>query len=145
MDKIRAFDELEYGCVNIACATWGHIDKICIDVAATPRERPFFKVGSKAEYKNLPLNQDPADACIVTLRNPVGGLWYGFRPRALLFGSVAAVLHYNFFSRVVGILANLLLETPTANYCDDIGSPAASSISEAALAPPWCISSTFRA
>ena len=77
MDKIRACDDLKYGCVNVACATrtaitlptWGRIGQICIDVADTNRAWSFFKLDHKAAYKNLPLNPDQADACIVTLRN----------------------------------------------------------------------------
>ena len=114
--------------------TWGHIGQICIDVADSNRPWSFFKVDHRAAYKNLSLNPDQADACIVTLRNPAGGLWYGFHPRALLFGSVAAVLRYNCFSRIVAILANLLLGLPTVNYFDDLGSQTPTSIPEAELA-----------
>ena len=142
MAKIRACGDLKYGCVNMACAartaitlpTWGHIGKICIDVADSNRAWPFFKVGHKSAYKNLPLNPDQADACITTLRNPSGGLRCGFRLNTLLFRAVAAALHYNCVSRIVALSANLLLGIPTVNYFDDLGSPAPTSISEAALA-----------
>ena len=55
-------------------------------------------------------------------------------PHTLLFGAVAAVFHANCFARIVAVFANLLLGIPTANYSDDIGPPATSSISGVALA-----------
>ena len=59
MDKTRACDDLKYGCVNVACATrtsitlpaWCHIGKICIDIADTKRDWPFFKLNHKEAYK----------------------------------------------------------------------------------------------
>ena len=63
MGKTRACGDLKYGCVDAACATrtaimlptWGHIGKICIDVADTNRNWPFFKLGHKAAYKTFRL------------------------------------------------------------------------------------------
>ena len=102
MGKIRACDDLKYGCgcVNVACATrtpislptWDHIGQICLYIAKTDQPWSFSKVDRKAAYKNLPLNPDQSAACIATLRNPSDGLWYGFRPLTLLFGAVAAAL-----------------------------------------------------
>ena len=142
MCRIRASDDLKYGCANEACAartpisfpTRGHIGEICLDISTTDRPWAFSKVGQKAAYKNLPLNPEQADACIATLRNPSDGLFYGFRPRAFLFGAVAAALRYNFFSRIIAALANLTIGIPTANYFDDIGPMSKSPISEEALA-----------
>ena len=105
MGKIRACDSLKYGCVNLDCAartpislpTWDQIGQICLYVSPTDQHWAFFKAAHKAAYKNLPLNPEQADACIAAIRNPPGGLWCGFRPRALLFGAVAALLRYNCF------------------------------------------------
>ena len=141
MGKIRAFDDLKYGCVNLACATrtpvsfptWGHIGQIFLDISTADQPWSFFEADHKAACKNLPLNPEQADACISPLRTPSGGLWCGFRALTLLFGAVAAALRYNCFSRIIAVLANLVLGIPMANYFDDIGSMSKSSISEDAL------------
>ena len=59
------------------------------------RDWALFKADPEADYKNLPL--DPSDHlyAIVVLRRPAAGIWHSFRSRTLVFGSVAAVLHYN--------------------------------------------------
>ena len=51
----------------------------------------------------------------------------------MAFGTDSA-LHYNFFSLILAVLANLILGNPMANYFDDLGSMSKSSISEEALA-----------
>ena len=140
-DKVRACDDLKYGCANLACATrtpialatWGHIGQICLDVADAGQPWSFFKADHKAAYKNLPLNPAQSDTCIATIRNPPDGLRCGFRPRSLPFGAVAAVLHYNCFSRFIAVLACQILGLPLVNYFDDLGSMSISSISEEAL------------
>ena len=81
----------------------------------------------------MPLIPDQSGDCIVALRNPPGGLRYGFRPRTLLFGAVAAVLRYNCFSRISAVLACRILDIPTVTYFEDIGSMSKSSISDDAL------------
>ena len=70
---------------------------------------------------------------MVTLRRPTDGRWYGFCPRTLLFGATAAVLHYNGFSRIVAVLANILFGLPVVNYFDDIGRILPTSISDEGL------------
>ena len=117
MGKIRACDDLRYGCVNLGCdtrtpvslTTWGHIGRIFLDLATAGQSWSFFKADHKAAYKNLPLNPEQADACVATLMYPPDGLWYGFRPRTLLFRPVAATLGYNCFSRIIAALENLIL------------------------------------
>ena len=59
----------------------------------------------------------------------MGGKWYGFLHRALLFGSAAVVLRYNGFSRIVAVLANMLFGLPIVNYFGDCGFPIPSSLS----------------
>ena len=81
----------------ISFPTWGRAEQIRLDISAGGQHLSSFKVGGKAAYKNLPLNPEHADACIATLWNPTDGLWYGCRPRALLFGDVAAAIRYNLF------------------------------------------------
>ena len=142
MGKIRACGDLKYGRANLACSTrtpislptWGHIGQIFLGISTTDQPLAFPKADHKAAYKNLPLNPAQADACIVTLGNTSGGLLYGLRPRTLLFGAVAAAIHYNCYSRIIAMFANLILGIPIANYFDDIGSMWGSSIPEDALA-----------
>ena len=141
MDMDRACGDLKYGCVNLACATrapialltWGRIGQICLDVADTNAPWPFFKADRKAAYKNLPLNPAQSDACIATLRNPSGGLRYGFCPTTLPFGAAAASIHYNGSPRIIAVLACRILGAPVVNYTDDLGSMSKSSIARDAL------------
>ena len=141
VDKIRACDDLKYGLVNPCCATrtpiklptWDHIGQMCLHCRDSDREWSFFKTDHAAAYKNLPLAPDSAKLCLVTLRNPEDGKWYGFWPRTLLFGAVAAVLHYNCFSRIIAILANRIFGLPMVNYFDDLGCLILSQISRSGL------------
>ena len=71
-----------------------------------------MKADRKAAYKNLPRNPDQAQYFIVALRCPGDSQWYGFAPRALLFGAAAAVHHYNCFSRIVAVIINRLFGLP---------------------------------
>ena len=111
----------------------GHIGQICLEIAATDEDWSFFKADHKAAYKNLPLSPTDAQYCIVALRSPMDRKWYGFVPRTLLFGAVAAVLRYNCLSRIIDVLANLLLGLPVVNYFDDYGCPLRTSISARGL------------
>ena len=128
MGESRAGGDLKYGCANAACATrtpislptWGHIGQIFLDISKTDLPWSLSKVDQKSAYKNLPLNPDQSAACIATLRNPSDGLLCGFHPRTLLFGAVAAVLHYNCFSLILAVSANLILGIPTVHYFDDL-------------------------
>ena len=139
--KIRACGDLKYGLVNPCCAnrtptklpTWDHIVQMGLDCADTDRDWSFFKADRSAAYKTLPLAPDSAKLCLVTLRNPTDSKWYGFWPRTLLFGAVAAVLHYNCFSRIIEIWANRLFGLPVVNYFDDMGCLILSQISKAGL------------
>ena len=128
--EIRACDDFKYGLINlraadiapIALPTWGHIGQIAADLSSPPREWSFMKADSKAAYKNLPLSPEQSRFCIAALRSPVDSKWYGFAPRALLFGATAAVHHYNCFPRTVAVIINRLVGLPIVNYFDDIGS-----------------------
>ena len=141
MGKIRACDDLKFGEVNPACATrtpitlpnWDHIGQICLDVADSNRAWSFFTADHSAGYKNLPLDPGQANTCVVTLRRPTDGRWYGFSPWTLLFGATAAVLRYNGFSRIVAVLANILFGLPLVNYFDDFGCILPASISDEGL------------
>ena len=72
-------------------------------------------------YKQLPVATKDELAAVVTLKDLVDGQWYGFIPRTQLFGSTAAVLHYNCLSRVIASLACRILKIPCVGYYDDFG------------------------
>ena len=129
MDKVRACGDFKYGRVNLArtvrtpitLPTWDHIGQLCLGVLGSDVDWAFFKADHEAAYKNWPLSPDQANRCIAALRSPSDGLWYGFLHRTLLFGAAAAVLHYNCFSRIVAVLANLIFGLPLINYFGDFG------------------------
>ena len=81
----------------------------------------IFTADHSAAYGDLPLNPPQEDAFVVTLRRPSDGEWRGFFPLTLLFWATAAVLHYDGFSRIVAILADILFGLPAVNYFDDFG------------------------
>ena len=95
-DKIRACDDLKYGCVNpryaerapVSHPTSDHIGGMCLEIADTDKSWSFFKTDSESAYKNHSLTPDSAKMRLITFRNPADGLWYGFWPRALLFGDI---------------------------------------------------------
>ena len=89
---------------------------MCLKIADADKARPFFKTDHESDYKNFPLAPDSAKLCLITLRNPADGLWYGFWPRALLFGASSAVLHYDAFSRIAAVLASKIFGFPIVGY-----------------------------
>ena len=93
----------------------------------------MFKADRKAAYKRLPLEADDQAAAIAALRRPSGNRWYGFATRALIFGSVAAVIHYNVISRILTALVNRYLGIPPAGYIDDFASIAPVAMGRAAM------------
>ena len=118
--KLRACDDLKHGLTNQACrahtpiklVSWGHLSQLCRSFAKDGRDWALFKADNEAAYKQLPLG--PADQLydIVDLRHPTSSIWYGFRSRTLVFGSVAAVVHYNVFSRLVTAIFNRTFGAP---------------------------------
>ena len=76
----------------------------------------------EAAYKQLPIDPSDQKNAIVVLRRRASKLWYGFVTRALIFGSVAAVLHYNAISRILVALANRVLGIPLGGYLGDFAS-----------------------
>ena len=126
-DKLRACDDLKHSMANLACTaatpiqllSWGNIAQISAILAAGGGDWATFKDDRKAAYKQLPI--DPADqnTAIIALRRPTNHRWYGFIARALIFGSVSAVLHYNVLPRLMVVLANRYLGIPLVGYFDD--------------------------
>ena len=79
----------------------------------------MFKADHKAAYKQLPIDPSDQASAIVALRHPLGGKWYGFVTRTLIFGSVAAGLHYNVLSRILTALVNRYLDLSLVGYFSD--------------------------
>ena len=129
MGNLRACDDLKYGPANLYCSvwapiklpTWDHIAQLAARARKTKCAWPFFKADHESAYKQLPLDPNEQNLPVVTLRHPVTGIWHAFVPRALLFGAVAAVLHYNCFSRAVAVLFTKLAGIPLLSYFDDFG------------------------
>ena len=121
------FDDLKRSKANLTCTvetpirllSWDKIALIYAMLAAGGVDWVMFKADRKAAYEQLPI--DPADqnAAIISLRHPTEHRWYGFLTRALIFGSVAAVLHYNVLSRLIVVLVNRYLGIPPVGYFDD--------------------------
>lgn len=108
-DKIRACGDLNRSLANLPCAvltpiklvSWDHLAQLS-HLLSSPRKAGWglLKADHEEAYKQLPI--DPADQrnAIIALRHPKSGKWFGFITRTLIFGAVAAVLHYNVFSRL---------------------------------------------
>ena len=103
---------------------------MCLDIRHTNGGWPFFTADHASGYKNSPVDPTDAQYCIAALRAPKDNRRYGFLPRALLFGAVSAVLHYNCSQRIISVLANKLFGFPVVNYFDDYGCPRPAEISE---------------
>ena len=125
--KLRACDDLKHSMTNLArsvetpnhLVSWDYMVQIPQLLSQGWGDWSLFKADHEAGYKQLPI--DPADQrfAIVALCHPVTHLWYGFVTRALLFGSVAASLHYNALSRILAALTARCLGIPLVAYFDD--------------------------
>ena len=109
-DKIRAIDDFKQAEINNFCfidtpislPSWDHIARIFIDLGNRSTQWDFGKSDHAHAYKNSPLRPSGAELAYLVLFNPIDKEWYDWRPSALLFGSTAAVLHYNTCSRLFG-------------------------------------------
>ena len=116
---MRAFDDLERGATNAACAvltpiqlvSWGRLAQLCRRSFDSPRDWALLNADHEAAYKQLTKRADQARAIIAPCR-PKSGKWFGFTSRALVFGATAAALHCNVFARLVTALVNRLFGIP---------------------------------
>ena len=125
--KLRACDDLKHWMTNLACAaetptqldSWDNIAQLSNHLASMGGDWVMFKADHKAAYRQLPI--DPADQAtsIVALRLPMEGKWYGFVVRTLIFGTAAAVLHYNVLARILRALVNRYIGIPLVGYFGD--------------------------
>ena len=128
-DKLRACDDLRHSRTNLACVvetpiklvSWDHLVEVTNLTNTATRNWAFFKADHEAAYKQLPLAPSHAKLAIIALKNPTDGRWYGFLSRTMVFGAIAAVLHYNVFSRLIAELFTRLFGIPLLNFFDDFG------------------------
>ena len=128
-DKLRGCDDLRDSLTNTACVVrtpitlpgWDHIAASARILNTTLCEWSFGKVDHKSAYKALPLRAEDSNYAVIALWNPLAKAWYGSKSRTQLFGSTAAVLHYNCFSRIIASLLCRILAIPTVGYFDDFG------------------------
>ena len=129
-DKLRACDDIRYSVVNLSCvaetpiklSSLGHVAEMCRSVETSGRDWHFAKADHGAAYKQIPLDEGNSNLAVVDLRSPTNGRWYGFVIITLLFGAVAAVIHYNVFSRIISELMCRTFGTPMIGYFEDFGS-----------------------
>ena len=141
LDKLRACGDLKRARTNAACSiltpnslpTWDHIALLAAKAHVLCTSWPFFKTDHESAYIWIPIRPDRAKFAVVALRNPHGGMWYGFSPKSLMFGSTASVLHYTCLIRIIASLANRLLGLPMVGYIDDFGPICPSKIIKEAL------------
>ena len=140
--KLRACDDLRHSRTNLACVvetpiklvSWDHLAELTHLVNDGTRDWAFMKADHEAAYKQLPLDHHHAKLAVIALRSPTNGMWYGFISRTLMFGAIAAVLHYNVFSRLLSELVSKLLGIPLLCFFDDFGAIVPASIADRALA-----------
>ena len=147
-DKLRACDDLRYSLTNLACvvhtpiklASWDHLAEMCRLVQDTKKDWHLFKADHEAAYKQLPLEWSQSKLAVVALRRPSDGRWFGFFSRTLLFGAIAAVIHYNVFSRIISELMCRLFGIPMISYFDDFAALLPSSLAASGLDTfsRWC-------
>ena len=147
-DKLRACDDLRHSMTNLACvvetpiklASWDHLAEMCRRIKTSELDWQFFKADHEAAYKQLPILWEQSKLAVVALRSPKDGRWYGFFSRTLLFGAVAAVIHYNTFSRIISELVCRLFGIPMLSYFDDFGALLPANLARKGLVTftEWC-------
>ena len=127
-EKIRAFDDLLASGTNSSCSvlspitlpSWEHVARIAADLAHSGHDIVFGKGDESDAYKKQPMKPADAFAAVITVQGP-DGRWFGLVPRSQLFGSVASVVHYNTFSRLLISLFVRIFGIPGVAYFDDYG------------------------
>ena len=96
--------------------TWGRRSEIAMAVFLLTSLGPLLRGGLASAYKQRPLDPAQANLSVISLLRPETGQWVDFVPKAILFGSVSASLHYNCFSRCLDFLINRRLGAPVLRY-----------------------------
>ena len=128
-DKLRGCDDFKDALTNRRCRVdtpitlpgWDHIASAARILSDRDNARAFGKIDHEAAYKALPLRPSDTRHAVIALWGPKSKKMFGFRPRTLLFGSTAAVIHYNCLSRIIASLACRILLLPTIGYFGDFG------------------------
>ena len=139
--KLRGCDDLRHSRTNLACVvetpiklvSWDHLAELTHFVNTGSRDWGFFKADHEAAYKQLPLDFPHAKLAVVPLRSPTDGLCYGFVSRTMMFGAIAAALHYNVFSRLLSELVSKLWAFPFCAFLMTLAPLSRQSL----LSVPW--------
>ena len=128
-EKNRACDDLRHSRTNDACMvltpirliSWDHVSEMTNQFRALGKFCEFFKCDHRSAYKALPVDPSHTKLAVIVLKNPKDGLFYAFTSNTLLFGSIASVLHYNVFARIITELVNRIFGIPMISFFDDFG------------------------
>ena len=103
--------------------SWDHVAlmRMLFDKKGEVRPLAMAKANHADARKQLPVKKVAEPAAVVTLKDPADGPWRGFIPLPQLFGSAAAVLHYNCFPRAIASLSCGVLKAPCIGYYDVFG------------------------
>ena len=122
--KLRAVDGLNRRFTNEASRehalinppSWHHVPQMCSFYSLYGDNwPPAMKKADHADaYKRHPLLKREQLSAAETLRRPTPDARYGFPPKIQIFGSTAAVLHYNCLSRELASLPFGFLRNPVA-------------------------------
>ena len=100
---------------------WGRVAEMCRIVSSQTRDCLFSKADNEAAYKQLPLDWGQTNIAAIYLIPPHYGRFYGLTSRTLMFGSIADVIHYDVFSRILAELMRRIFGIPMISYFDDFG------------------------
>ena len=84
---------------------------------------PFGKTDNASAYKHLEIMVSDMRCAYVAIRHQVAARWYAIRPKTLLFGSSADVMHYNTIIGLFSAIAARILCNQAISYFDDFGFP----------------------
>ena len=139
--KLRACDDLKRSLTNQCCqvrtpiqlVSWDHSAQLSQLCGGDSDESHLFKADHEAAYKQLPIA--PSDQCtaIVAIRRPQSMKWFGFVTRTLVFGSVAAVIHYNILSGIWSTIFARPMLIPPLSYFGDFAAFLRDGLAEKAL------------
>ena len=127
-DKNRACDDLRHSLTNRATAvltpirlvSWGHVAEISNRFRRDGARSEFSKCDHKSAYKALPVDPQETWFAVITLKCPSDGKYYAFISRTQLFGSIASVIHYNVFARIIAELFTVIFGIPFVSFFDDL-------------------------
>ena len=125
--KLRDCGDLKHSMTNLSCTpstptqlvSWGHMARLSQLLVKEGGDWALTKAGHEAACKQLPIEPRDQRHVIVALRRPRAHTWRGFATRALIAGSIDAVLHYNVLRRIISTLVNRFCGIPMLCYFYD--------------------------